>query len=493
MPADEIRRRSRWMLRALEWNDTRARYPNIWHEGMPRQVLAFDTVVSRLRLGDLVAVYYPASQRHPERAERFLGLSRVTCLRRSHDPALDWVELETAHRFKTPLDLGEAPRRVFLCCDGGWPERGVGLFRRVFDAAAGDGWIPTEEERAEVAGHAPKVAEPPPSGGSPGGDGEPPDGAPPDAEPGESGPPTDGGDAPAEASAGEGSKPSAMAEPEPAKRSTAPGRFFGGAEYGGDMRDVRTGTWLAVLELQGERLGLVQLEPTGRSGFHATLRDAGPALRDAEAIGLAFPFGLPLPFAETLLGGPFPDEGWWALAKRLDRMSRPDYLVALQEFTEANGELKRVTVETTGEFSPLHRTEPDLGPMTYHGIRMIAEERSRFAVRPFETAQGRLLLEVSPRSLAGRLRSEEDGGHNRALSAMLQGLAQMPHWPVDIAEPFRGRCLSHRNAVDAVLAARCAAGAVLSGETERATEDLAPGHGERVRREGWIYGLDGES
>ena len=42
------KRRSRWMLRALEWDDSRARYPNIWHEGMPRQVLAFETVVSRL-------------------------------------------------------------------------------------------------------------------------------------------------------------------------------------------------------------------------------------------------------------------------------------------------------------------------------------------------------------------------------------------------------------------------------------------------------------
>ena len=51
MPTDERRRRSRWMIRALEWDDTRARYPNIWREGMPRNILAYDSVTSRLRLG----------------------------------------------------------------------------------------------------------------------------------------------------------------------------------------------------------------------------------------------------------------------------------------------------------------------------------------------------------------------------------------------------------------------------------------------------------
>src|SRR5262245_21684702 len=135
MPAEEIRRRSRWMLRALEWDDPRARYPNIWHDGMPRNLLALDRVASRLRLGDLIAVYHPASQKHADRAALFLGLVRLVGLRRAHDAAFAWVDFETAHHLSTPLDLGDAPRRVFLCCDPGWPEREVGMFRRVFEAA----------------------------------------------------------------------------------------------------------------------------------------------------------------------------------------------------------------------------------------------------------------------------------------------------------------------------------------------------------------------
>ena len=56
---------------------------------------------------------------------------------------------------------------------------------------------------------------------------------------------------------------------------------------------------------------------------------------------------------------------------------------------------------------------------------------------------------------------------------------------------FRERCLSRRDALDAVLAARCAAQAVLSGEVDRSPEELAPGSAEQLRQEGWIYGTGG--
>ena len=115
MSTDEIRRRSHWIIRAQEWDEVRAHYPNIWHEGMPRHILAFETLASRLRLGDLLAVYYPTSSKHPERSERFLGISRVMGLRRADDRAHAWVDLETAHRFDPPLVPSESPHRVFTC------------------------------------------------------------------------------------------------------------------------------------------------------------------------------------------------------------------------------------------------------------------------------------------------------------------------------------------------------------------------------------------
>jgi hypothetical protein len=471
MPNEDFRRHSRWMIRALEWNDSRARYPNLWHEGMPCQLLAFESMGSRLRLGDLIAVYHPSSSTYPKRSERFVGVSRVIGMKRARAAGSVWVDLETAHRFDPPLDIGEAPGRVFLCCDPGWPAREVALFRRVFEAAVSAGFRP-------AAGEIEAPPEAVPAAGA------------------ETLAPGDGAgleEPRAEADrAEEGAVPDRTGEsPQaPVWAGPSPGaRLFGGVDFSGDMRDPKEGTWLALLELREERLAVVRLEATGRSGLEAQLRNPDAALLHAEAIGLDFPFGVPVPFAETLLGGPFPEEGWWALARRLERMSRPTYLIALQEFRDANGEIKRLTDEGAKAFSPLHRVNPDLGPMTYQGIRMIAEERSRYAVRPFESAKGRLLLEVYPGDSVRRLGLEAPGPAERP-QAIVNALSRAARLPVEIGQPFLRRCLARRDALDAVVAARCAALAVLSGETDRTPEDLAPGQGDRVRKEGWIYGLE---
>ena len=109
----------------MEWDEPRARYPNLWNEGMPAHVLAFERIGARLRLGDLIAVYHPASAKHPERSNRFVGLARVIGVRRADDPQHAWVDLEAAHRFDPPLETKRTPRRVFMCCDPGWPEHDV--------------------------------------------------------------------------------------------------------------------------------------------------------------------------------------------------------------------------------------------------------------------------------------------------------------------------------------------------------------------------------
>ena len=81
------------------------------------------------------------------------------------------------------------------------------------------------------------------------------------------------------------------------------------------------------------------------------------------------------------------------------------------------------------DISPLHRVNPDLGPMTYQGIRMIAEERSRYAVRPFESAKGRLLIEVYPGAAVRRLGVETDE-RNGLTQAIATALARAERLPV---------------------------------------------------------------
>jgi hypothetical protein len=450
---EEKRRRSRWIARALEWNDPRAKYPNLWREGMPSHLLEYDTVACRLRIGDLIAVFSPATPRHPKRSDRYVGISRVIGLRRAHEPSMFWVDLETAHRFREPVDLGTAPRRVFLSADPGWHGPEAEWFRTLLARAVDEGYVvPPEETEEGAPGWAPREEDadeaPPP---------------PPPRRP-KAGPPP----------------------PAPARVG---GPLFAGVDYSGDMRDPKDATWLAVVEQDGDRLRVVRLEATGRHRLEALLRDPDADLSRVEAIGFDFPFGLPVAFAESVLGAPFDEEGWWKLAKRLSTMTRPEYLTAVQEYRDAQGEPKRYTDERAGAFSPLHRVNPDLGPMTFHGVRMIAADRSRYAVRPFERARGRRLLEVYPGAATRSFDLGPDAKGAARLGAILEAAERIDPYPMEFPEGVRTRAAASRDALDAALAARATALAVLSGEADREAEELAPGEAARVRVEGWIYGV----
>lgn len=468
---DDLRRRSHWMLRVLEWNDPKARYPNLWQDGMPAEVLVYDTIATRLRIGDLIAIYYPQSARHPKRSERYIGLSRVAALRPSHLESQYWLDLEAAHRFAEPLDLGAAPRRVFLCCNTGWPEQDVAVFHRVFERAVEQGFKPRPEELpSETA--APEAVPVAPA---------PADKSPTAATVSEQAPP-------AEAPVAADSKTAPAAAPPPVADTAKPGPLFGGIGLSGDRRDPRDGTWLAMVRLEDNHLRVVRLDPTGRHGLQQCLRNPDRKLMQVEAIGCGFPFGIPVPFAEALFGEKYPEEGWWGLARKFEHLPYPEYLVKLQEFRDSHGDVRRFVDERAGGPSPLQRGEPDLGLMTYHGIRLIAEERSRYAVRPFESAQGHLLLEVDPGALLRATAPDAADGADAGRAA-LQAVHRADTLPVIVDEPFLARCRASEEALNAVLAARATAVAVQAGETERTADELAPEQSDRVQREGWIYGI----
>jgi len=181
-----------------------------------------------------------------------------------------------------------------------------------------------------------------------------------------------------------------------------------------------------------------------------------------------------------------------ALVHRIEHMAKPDYLTELHAFRDGEGELRRLTDERHQAPSPLRREAPDLGARTFHGLRMIAEDRSRFAVRPFESAQGKLLLEVNPTLAARRLLGGDDrdgNGERPRVEEIVRALVGASLLPIDVDARALHLCRSSRDALDALLAARCAALAVVTGEADRSPDDLAPGEAQRVRREGWIYGL----
>ena len=262
--------------------------------------------------------------------------------------------------------------------------------------------------------------------------------------------------------------------------------------YSGDMRDPRDRTWLAVVELRGDRLRVARLEATGRQGLQGYLRDTGRVLKDVEAIGLDFPFGVPTPFAEKLLEGAFPEEGWWALVRKLEKMTRPEYLVALQEFRDAAGRDqapdrragRRGLALAPGRSGPGHADLPRYphdcrGPLPFC--------RAALRERPGQAAAGGLSQHHLAHARTGKGRGRGTVNNRAAVRA----LGTLGSLPLDLDEKQSRACEASRDALDAVISARCAAVAVMSGEVDKGPEALAEGEGDRVRREGWIYGLEG--
>jgi hypothetical protein len=98
-------------------------------------------------------------------------------------------------------------------------------------------------------------------------------------------------------------------------------------------------------------------------------------------------------------------------------------------------------------------------------------------------------VEVDP--VASSRDLSEPRTSDRAPRAIVDALGGAADLPVRVERPYLARCRANVGAVDAVLAARAAARAVLRGETDKTPEELAPEAPDRVRREGWIYGLTG--
>lgn len=479
---DDTPRRSFWMLRVLEWNDPKAKYPNLWSDGLPSTVLVFDTIATRLRIGDLIAVFHPSSTRHPARSERFVGLVRVAGLRRAERSARSdryWLDLDPAHRFRRPVDLGSAPRRVFLCCDPGWPETERTMFAKLHAIAVSERWSPSPgDEFPAIEPETPAVSDPKPDETT----GPAVVTTPVTESEAERSPESEPGPEPKPDAESAATVEPAAVEPS----GTDVLRWFGGVSWTGDRRDPRDGSWLAVASFDGAAMRVVRLEPTGRNGVQAYLRDPDRDLSRVEATGCAFPFGHPQAFVEHVVGGPFPQEGWWGVAKAFEHIGYTEFLRKVQEFRDRAGAVARYVDDRVGLASPLSRDHGDRASMSFHGIRMVAADRSRFAIRPFESAQGRLLLEVAPDTA---IREFGLANGTRDARGLLDALGSTEDLPLVLDDALRARCVKNLEAVRAVLAARCAARAVLSGETDKTPEELAPDAPERVRREGWIYGV----
>ena len=122
-------------------------------------------------------------------------------------------------------------------------------------------------------------------------------------------------------------------------------------------------------------------------------------------VALDFPFGVPARFAADL-SPTCPPRAMPDLWRTVSGMSAGDFLAARDRFVADNGELKRSgdARHFPESYSPLHRVNPNMLPMTYEGIRLLhrwCEDHPRcWQVPPLEPpappARTVTLLELMP-------------------------------------------------------------------------------------------------
>ena len=266
-----------------------------------------------------------------------------------------------------------------------------------------------------------------------------------------------------------------------------------GVDFSGH-RDDRN-TWVARGRLDsGEALLIDSVQPARRVDLHDLLATVPtPAV-----VALDFPFGVPADFACDL-SPKRPPRAMPDLWRTVSGMSAGDFLAARDRFVANHGELKRSgdTRHFPESFSPLHRANPNMLPMTYEGIRLLHQWREdqprRWHVPPLEPPappdRTVTLLELMPGAFlkaaglpfkgykkgrrASELREEITGALAAASGIRLPNLGTV-----------RMGCHASDDFLDAVVAAVGAACWVQCSDRFRHPR---PAEMALARLEGWIY------
>ena len=269
-----------------------------------------------------------------------------------------------------------------------------------------------------------------------------------------------------------------------------------GIDYSG-ARDDRS-TWVARGHLTPDNeFELYSAQPARREDVLETLATAPTPVVAA----IDFPFGVPHEFANLLNAGgnieAMPDV-WRTIAD----MSLDDFIKFRDAFVDRFGEPKRAgdAAYFPESFSPLHKANPNMLPMTYHGIKTLYEcyrySLSRWSVPPLESptdpTDTATLLETMPGAFLNAIGFERSvtKGYKRARLAVqrrdfiINNLAAKS----GIALPTLGRvrmgCRANDDCLDAMVAAVAA-----SAWAQNPARFHHPNADElaTAKLEGWIY------
>ncbi len=190
-----------------------------------------------------------------------------------------------------------------------------------------------------------------------------------------------------------------------------------GVDFSGNEK--RNATWVARCCLKGSVLKIESCSHLGnaREKAHKDLERILKELPSGSVAAMDFPFSVPEEFIEYWgecdeeLASPKDMTELWKAASRVKK-SNTKLGEWCKKFVDARKDKKlypepkrRGDLYQPGSFSPLHRNQPDMVPMTFRGMQMLDRlcnsEDSSFCVPPLSEKDhcGSVLLEVMPGSV----------------------------------------------------------------------------------------------
>ena len=166
-----------------------------------------------------------------------------------------------------------------------------------------------------------------------------------------------------------------------------------GVDYSGARSDRHT--WISQGVLEGGQLVLESCGPISRRELTEALGEFSPNMPTVAA--LDFPFSVPREFAAFWQPAATSMPELWSAAAALEL---EEFLELRDRFVARHGELKRLSDTFYREcYSPLHKANPNLVPMTFRGMQMLDRlGRGGCSIPPLAPPAGAqtLLLEAMP-------------------------------------------------------------------------------------------------
>jgi hypothetical protein len=289
-----------------------------------------------------------------------------------------------------------------------------------------------------------------------------------------------------------------------------------GVDFSGAASDNTKGkTWITEGQYSNGSLTISEPRPISRRELTERLKK-----QDYAVAGMDFPFSLPVAFANYWQ--PDADEmpDLWHAAYQLD--NRKCFRSKVDNFAPAVADevLRIGDMHVPGCYSCLHRTNPNMVPMTFEGMKLLHTlwEVGNFHVPPLPSSkeQSPVLLEVMPGAVLAAFGLPDKGYKNGTKSHQLRqeildtisiasgiGLPNLNDCPEN---GYRERCLKYDDCLDSVVAAVAAALWYKDNTTFRkpsnetvtaisrptstrwaSKEALGMREIDAARKEGWIY------